>query len=124
MTCNVQFQGKKRVVSLPFKRTKIEISQKIIDEYATEHGTLESQPDGTVKATVMNKDGITVQSEQKFFLCEQKGDEALCTKNGWTAVKGTAEDLISTAQTWATEQYRNYVHEHHEPVHAHMKWQH
>jgi hypothetical protein len=102
------------------QRTKINISQKIVDEYAGEHGTIESQADGTVKATVMNKDGITVQSEQKFFLCEQPGDEKMCEKNGWTPVKGTAEDLIVTAQTWATDQYRNYVHEHHEPAHAHI----
>lgn len=119
MPCNVQFQGQKKIVKT-FSRTKIEISQKIIDEYATEHGTIESQPDGSVKATVMNKDGTTIQSEQKFFLCEQKGDERLCEKNNWVAVKGTPEDLIATAQAWATEQYRTYVHEHHEPAHAHI----
>lgn len=120
MPCNVMFEGKKRVVKPPFQRTKIEISQKIVDEYATEHGTIESQADGTVKATVMNNDGITIQSEQKFFLCEKPGDERMCAQNGWTPVKGTAEDVIVTAQTWATEQYRTYVHSHHEPAHAHI----
>ena len=119
MPCHIQFQGKNRTVKTRL-RTKIEISQKIIDEYATEHGTIESQSDGTVQATVMNKDGITIQSQKKFFLCERPGDVSMCNSKGWTPIKGTAEDVVSTAQEWATEQYRTYVHSHDVPAQTHI----
>lgn len=59
-----------------------------------------------------------VASERKYFLCEKEGDEDMCAKNGWQPFRGTADGMIKAAQEWGTEEYRTYVHSHHEPAQA------
>lgn len=121
MPCYVNFRGLKSTTKT-FMRTKVTVDQSLDDEYGISHGTLKTQTDGSIKATVMENDGVNVAAEQGFFLCERPGDEKMCTEKGYVAYKGNGEGMIKEAQEWATKHYRTYVHSHdpnpgHESLH-------
>ena len=116
MPCHTQYSGRQNYSKpKPFARTEIDVDLTMSDELGNVHGYIRSADDYTIRAIVLDSDGITVLHERKYFLIEKPEDKKLCKKNNYVGVEGTASDLIQKAKEWVTNQYQTYIHSHEKP---------